>query len=215
MRVSVIAVSLLSLWSCLAQAEDFFEGVCKPGRYDAAKGIGRRTESPECYASQEMIRALRDQRSFPVILATPVDSKTTTRMFTFNPQSHEGYELLLNAPVVECSQAQESGAVAQCPDPSLRDAFGATQAIVVDRYDQAQFMDIAAKGARTFDKDSNVMFRARSQKRKLAFVVVKTLHGARAGTGFQAELDKPQESPLGSYGVIEYTSDGKALLGNP
>lgn len=214
MRASLIAVSLLLSSLGHAQAEDLFAGSCKPGRYEATKGIGRRSDAPECYTSQEMIRALRDQRSFPVILATPTDSKTTTRMFTFNPQSHEGYELLLNAPVVACSQAQASGAVAQCPDPSLRDVFGATQAIVVDRYDQAQFMDIAAKGARSFDKDSNVMFRARSQKRNSAFVVVKAHHGAAAGTGFQGELEQPQDK-LATFEAIDYTSDGKALLGNP
>ena len=214
MRAFPIAVSLLFVWPCLAQAQDLFEGSCKPGRYEAAKGIGQRTDAPECYTSQEMIRALRDRRSFPVILATPADSKTTTRMFTFNPQSHEGYELLLNAPVVSCSQAQANGTVEQCLDPSLRDAFGATQAIVIDRYDQAQFMDVAAKGARSFDQESNVMFRARSQKRGLAFVVAKTHHGAAAGTGFQSELDKPLER-MASYEFIDYTSDGKALLGNP
>lgn len=212
MRVVPIAVCLLPLLPCLVQAQDPFGAGCKPGRYEAAKGIGQRTGAPECYTSQEMIRALRDRRSFPVILATPADSKATTSMFTFNPQSHEGYELLLNAPVVACSQAQASGLIDQCLDPSLRDAFGATQAIVVDSYDQAQFMDIAAKGARSFGKESNVMFRARSQKRDLAFVVAKTHHGAAAGTGFQSMLEEPQEH-LSSYEFIDYTNDGKALLG--
>lgn len=215
MRVFVLAVSLLGLWPCLVQSQDPFDGACSPGRYDAAKGLGQSSgDAPECYTSQEMIRALRDQLSFPVILATPTDSRTTTRMFTFNRQSHEGYELLLNAPVIDCAQAEKNGAVPHCPDPSLRDAFGATQAIVVDRYDQAQFMDIAAKGARIFDEDSKVMFRAHSIKRDLAFVVAKTHRGAAAGTGFQSELEQPQQT-LSSYGFIDYTSDGKALLGGP
>eukprot|EP00456_Euglypha_rotunda_P059454 TRINITY_DN49665_c0_g1_i4.p2 TRINITY_DN49665_c0_g1~~TRINITY_DN49665_c0_g1_i4.p2 ORF type:complete len:157 (+),score=39.36 TRINITY_DN49665_c0_g1_i4:150-620(+) len=136
MRAPLIAVLLLSLWPCHAQSQDLFEGTCTPGRYDAEKGIGRKTQAPECYTSKEMIRALTETRSFPVIMATSADSKTTTRLFTFNMQSHEGYELIVNAPIIPCSRAMETGLVEQCPDPSLLDAFGATQAIVVDRYNK-------------------------------------------------------------------------------
>ncbi len=214
MRASSLAVLLLSLWPFYAQADDVFPGACKPGRYDTDKGLDGRHDAPECYSSQEMIRGLRDMRSFPVIMATSAQSKTSTRMYTFNPQSHEGYELIVDAPVVACSVAQQAGKVEACPDPARLDAYGATRALVVDHYDQAQFMDIKAKGARSFDHDANVMFRARSLSRELPFVVVKTYRGSAAGTGFQRPLDNALDVLTG-FEFIDYTADGKALLGNP
>lgn len=214
MRLSLIAVLLLSSWPAYAQSQDVLAGKCKPGRYDADKGIGWQENAPECYTGEEMIRALADLRSFPVIMATDSQSKTTTRMFTFNTQTHEGYELLLNAPITACSRAKEIGVVAQCPDTERLDAFGATKAVVVDHYDQAQFMDIAARGARSFSHDANVMLRGRSLLRNQAFVVVKTYRGADSGTGFQLGHDQPLES-RSAYEFIDYTADGKALLGNP
>ena len=214
MRAPLIAVLLLSLWPCYAQSQDIFEGACTPGHYDSEKGIGRKTKGPECYTSKDMIRALTEQRSFPVVMATSTGSKTATRLFTFNVQSHEGYELLVNAPIISCARAKEIGVIEQCPNPELLDAFGATKAIVVDRYDQAQFMDIKAKGARSFNHDANVMFRARSISRNLAFSISKNYRGASAGTGFQHEVDS-SNADLSTYEFIDYTADGKALLGNP
>lgn len=213
MRVLVMAVLLVSLWpSRAADSPDASAGACKPGIYDAAKGIGVQARAPECYSRDEMIRALRDLRSFPVIMASAADSANGTRLFTFNVQSHEGYELLLNAPVIACSRALEIGAVQQCPDPSRLDAYGATRALIVDRYEQAQLMDIEARGARSYSSDANVMFRAQSLTRGQAFVIAKTYKGAAAGSGFRIGSAEASGQRSG-YGFIDYTGDGKALLG--